>query len=88
MKNLIVIGLVSIMLTSCATLFGGRVTEYQRTKPKAGEPQRKIRVGALIADIALFWPSLIVDFATGAIYKPLKAGEQTPNKVKTNEKMY
>ncbi|SHJ18185.1 hypothetical protein [Flavobacterium haoranii] len=88
MKNLIVIGLVSIMLTSCATLFGGRVTEHQKTKPKAGEQQRKVRVGALIADILLFWPSLAVDFATGAIYKPLKAEELTPKKVETNKKMY
>jgi len=27
---------------------------------------------ALIADIILFWPGTIVDFATGAIYKPIK----------------
>jgi len=26
----------------------------------------------LIADIILFWPGTIVDFATGAIYKPIK----------------
>lgn len=88
MKNVFIIGLVSLMLTSCATLFGGPVTEHQKTKPKAGEQQRQVRVGALIADIVLFWPSLIVDFATGAIYKPLKAGEMSPKKVKTNEKMY
>ncbi|MFN3757746.1 MAG: hypothetical protein ACK4SF_00915 [Algoriphagus aquaeductus] len=49
---------------------GGPVTEYQRTKPGPGEPQRKVRAGALIADIILFWPGAIVDFATGAIYKP------------------
>lgn len=61
---------LTISMTSCATLFGGRVTEYQKTRPAAGEPQREIRVGALIADVLLFWPSLAVDFATGAIYKP------------------
>lgn len=91
MKNFIVIGFVSIMLTSCATLFGGRVTEHQKTKPKAGEQQRQIRVVPLVADLLLFWPSLIVDFATGAIYKPLKPGEiqkVETKKPKKDEKMF
>lgn len=70
MKNVIVIGLVAIMMSSCATVFGGKVTDYQRTRPAAGEPTREIRAGALIADILLFWPGAIIDFATGAIYKP------------------
>lgn len=61
---------VSMLSTSCATVFGGKVNSYQRTKPKEGEPQRRVRVGALIADVLLFWPGTIVDFATGAIYKP------------------
>jgi len=56
--------------SSCATVFGGRVTEYQRTKPAVGQPAREIRAGALIADVFLFWPGAIVDFATGAIYRP------------------
>ena len=62
--------LIAITLSSCATVFGGRVSECQRTKPATGEPSRAIRGGALVADILLFWPSTIVDFATGAIYKP------------------
>ena len=62
--------LLAATVSSCATVFGGPVSEYQRTKPGPGEPQRPIRVGALIADIILFWPGTIVDFATGAIYKP------------------
>ncbi|SFC90222.1 hypothetical protein SAMN05216167_102765 [Spirosoma endophyticum] len=57
-------------LSSCATVFGGRVTEQQKRKPVPGEQQRQVRVGALIADIILFWPGTIIDFATGAIYKP------------------
>ena len=61
-----------VSLSSCATLFGGKVTEYQRTKPVAGEPARKIRGVALVADILLFWPAAIVDFATGAVYQPDK----------------
>lgn len=55
--------------TNCATVFHGEVTDYQKTKPAVGQPEREIKVGALIADILLFLPSVIVDFATGAIYK-------------------
>lgn len=68
--KLLSIGLLVVSMSSCATIFGGPVSEYQRTKPGPGEPQRKVRAGALIADILLFWPGAIVDFATGTIYKP------------------
>lgn len=58
-------------MSSCATVFGGRVTAAQKHKPQSGEPTRQVRVGALIADILLFpLVSIPVDFATGAIYKP------------------
>lgn len=72
MTKVIAVGLIAIMFSSCATVFGGKVTQYQKTKPEPGAPQREVRVGALIADILLFWPGTIVDFATGAIYKPKK----------------
>lgn len=62
--------LIAASLSSCATVFGGQVSECQRTKPATGQPARAIRGGALVADILLFWPGVIVDFATGAIYKP------------------
>jgi hypothetical protein len=62
--------LIVASLSSCATIFGGEVSACQRTKPAAGQPAREIRAGALIADIVLFFPGAIVDFATGAIYKP------------------
>jgi hypothetical protein len=62
--------LLVFSFTSCATVFGGKVTECQKTKPAAGQPQRDVRVGALVANILLFWPGAIIDFATGAIYKP------------------
>jgi hypothetical protein len=65
-----VLVLLAASVSSCATVFGGHVSEYQRTKPAPGQPQRPIRTGALIADIILFWPAAVVDFATGAIYKP------------------
>ena len=73
MKNSIKILAVIILassLSSCATIFGGPITASQRAKPSAGEPQRKVRVVALIADILIFWPAAIVDFATAAIYRP------------------
>lgn len=68
--NVIAMVVIAATLSSCATVFGGRVSDCQRTKPAAGEPARAIRGGALVADILLFWPGVIVDFATGAIYKP------------------
>jgi hypothetical protein len=57
-------------MSSCATLFGGPITDYQKTKPAPGKPERELRAGALILDIVLFWPAAIVDFSNGAIYKP------------------
>ena len=62
--------IIAATLSSCATILGGTVSECQRTKPASGQPARELRAGALIADILLFWPGAIVDFATGAIYKP------------------
>ena len=61
--------IVMIILPSCATIFCGPVSTCQKTKPKAGEPQRSVRAGALLLDL-LFLPAAIVDFATAAIYKP------------------
>lgn len=72
MKKVIAIGLITIMMSSCATVFGGRITDHQKTKPLAGEKQRDVRIAPLVIDLLFFWPGLIVDFATGAIYKPKK----------------
>jgi hypothetical protein len=68
-RSLLAIAILASM-SSCATVFGGRVTEYQRTRPAPGQPQREIRAGALIADVVLFWPGAVIDFITGAIYRP------------------
>lgn len=67
-----IFGILALTLnTSCATVLSGHPpTEYQTTKPAPGEPQREIRVGALVADLILFWPGAVIDFATGQIYKP------------------
>lgn len=75
-KSIIVVGIITLMMSSCATVLGGKVTAQQRTIPKAGEEQRKVKVTALIADVVIFWPLAIVDFATGAIYKPENNGDQ------------
>jgi len=70
-KRIIPALLVLCIFQSCATVFGGRVNTYQRTKPMPGQQTRQLRVGAFIADVLLFWPGAIVDFATCAIYKPV-----------------
>jgi hypothetical protein len=68
--NVLAMVVIAATLSSCATVFGGSVSQCQKTKPAVGEPARSVRAVALIADILLFWPGAIVDFATGAIYKP------------------
>lgn len=62
--------IIVALFSSCATIFGGAVSDCQKTKPAPGQPARELRVVALIADIVIFWPAAIVDFATNAIYKP------------------
>jgi len=69
-KGIFVVAMATILFSSCATVLGGEVSDCQRTKPAVGKPSRAIRGGALIADIILFFPGVIVDFVTGAIYKP------------------
>jgi len=69
---------LACLLSGCATVFGGKVTTAQRTKPKEGEAKRQVRPVAVIADALLFWPGLIVDFATGAIYKPAPKTDSDP----------
>lgn len=60
-------------MTSCATIIGGHVTDSQRRKPLPGEQTRQIKVGALVADAFFFGGlGILIDFATGAIYKPVK----------------
>lgn len=69
-KGLFVLAMTTILFSSCATVLGGEISDCQRTKPAAGKPSRAVRGGALIADIILFFSGAIVDFITGAIYKP------------------
>lgn len=68
--NVLAIVTIAATLSSCATVFGGSVSACQKTKPAAGQPARSVRGVALVADVLFFWPGAIIDFATGAIYKP------------------
>lgn len=69
MKKTILILCAAVMLTSCATVAGGKITACQKTKP-AGT-HRQLRTVPLLCDIFLLSPlALIIDFADGAIYKP------------------
>ena len=71
LRQFVAFGLIATSLSSCATILGGPVNTYQRTKPLPGQPQREVRVGALVADILLVGLLGVgVDFATGAIYRP------------------
>jgi hypothetical protein len=68
-KTIITIVLIAMLFSSCATVFGGHISEYQKTKPKAGGPSRSLRGWAFFFDLGN--PiGLIIDFADGAIYKP------------------
>ncbi|MDR3681174.1 MAG: hypothetical protein P4L41_14500 [Flavipsychrobacter sp.] len=57
----------TMCMSSCATIFGGKILTCQKVKPQGGV--RPIRVVVFIAD-TFFPPALITDFLTGAIYKP------------------
>ena len=58
----LLLGIVLLLTSSCATLLGGPVSADQAHKPKPGEQQRKLRVITLMADVVVF--------ALGAIYSP------------------
>ena len=64
------------MFSSCATVFSGKLTEHQKTRPAPGEPKREIKWELVVVDAVLFFPyglvGLGIDFATGAIYRPLR----------------
>ena len=71
-KTSIVLLLIACMFSSCGLILGGKRTDCQRKKPTAGQPKRQIRPWALVGDIILCETvvPIIVDFATGGIYKP------------------
>ena len=77
MKNKLFILVIALSMSSCATLLGGQKTDHQRKPAECGQPRRQIRVGMVIADLLLFPPGLIIDFATRKIYKPFPNSNKT-----------
>lgn len=69
-KFLLVVVVASMMLSSCATILGGRIDNCQSTPPRNSGKPRQIRVGWLILDVICGLIPVGVDFLTTAIYKP------------------
>jgi len=69
MKKTIPFVLLCIVLSSCATVFGGKITTAQKTKPAKDQPKRKMRAGYVVADVVCGVFPLFIDMGTGAIYK-------------------
>jgi hypothetical protein len=67
---LILIALITLSASGCASILGGPITDAQKRKPAPGEPQRQVRAGFLIVDLLCGLIPVVVDFGTGAIYKP------------------
>ena len=61
---------LTLSMSSCGTVFGGRISECQKTKPAPGQPKRQIRPFAVVGDLLTAGVWLIVDFVDGGIYKP------------------
>jgi hypothetical protein len=74
MKKVLVLSLATcLLMSSCGTILGGKITDCQKTKPASGS--RAVRPAALIFDIIGPLPIIaaIVDFADGGMYKPCNA---------------
>lgn len=67
--------LVFMCGSGCGTIFGGKISQCQQTKPVPPQPKREIRVAALIGDLVVGALPLAIDFATGGIYKPCEQGQ-------------
>lgn len=59
-----------LLCESCATLFGGPISQEQRTKPVTGK--RKLRPDFIVLNAVSFYGgyAFLIDFVTGAIYQP------------------
>jgi hypothetical protein len=71
-KSLAFACLVAMTMSGCATILGGPISQQQSRKPHKNQRKRDIRVGFFAMDIVLGVIPLVVDMATGAIYKPPK----------------
>jgi hypothetical protein len=96
MKSAVVfVGLLAlaVVVSSCATLYGGKLHPSQTAKPRPGEPKRKIRWGMIVTDLlglqtALY--SIPIDFLTRAIYRPVLTDSVRTAQIQANrlEKRY
>lgn len=74
MKKLLTVFLAaSLICSSCATVFQGKITECQKLQ-KANKTHRQIRPGILVLDLLFGFIPAFIDIATGAIYE-----KQTPD---------
>ena len=67
-KNLVIWAMIAVFIFSasgCATIF---------YPDRQGQTSGRVDVVMLCVDILIFWPGLIVDFVTGAIYLPGSGG--------------
>jgi len=71
-KTLSILLVISLIgLTSCGTIYGGRISDCQKYRSPGA--RREIRPAALVGDIIWFpYISLPIDFITGGIYKPCR----------------
>lgn len=65
--------------TGCGTVFGGKISQCQQTKPLPGQAKRQIRPAAFIGDLCVAPLFLAIDFATGGIYKPCDSTSNSIN---------
>lgn len=60
----------ALSLQGCATIWGGKISQCQKTKPAPGAAKRQVRVVPLVLDICTGGLWLVIDFADGAMYRP------------------
>lgn len=71
MKLLTILSVLLLTFSSCATILGGEITDYQHAQLRKDE-KRRLRPGYVAVNILLPFPALLIDLNTGAIYKPVK----------------
>lgn len=71
-KTVLLVAGALMLLSSCATITNGTITDCQKTRPAAGQPRRHVKIWAILLDGPI---GLVVDFSNGAIYKKGKAGD-------------
>jgi hypothetical protein len=76
-KNLVIWAMIAVFIfsaTGCATIF------YPERQGQVGG---RVDIVMLCVDLVIFWPGLVIDFITGAIYLPnsYSGGIGNPNNI-------